>query len=155
MESLDGADSPRRGDLDGRGNLSNSGLAGFCGFFLSTCLDQVDYMSGVLKLDGLLERIAGYVNLRAAKMIPTPAGLSPWLKPEAAKMLQEVLLRGEMPRGEVAAVSKSSRMGKDILAQLVAEKILQSDMPKGPVRLAFPTHIAGYLFPDLYPMGVQ
>jgi len=155
MGTLDGADSPRRGDLDGSGNLSNSGLTGFCDFFLTTCLDQVDYMSGMLKLDGLLERITGYVNLRAAKMIPAPAGYKPGLKPEAAKMLQEILLRGEMPRGEVAAVSKSPRMGKDILAQLVAEKILLSDMPKGPVRLAFPTHIAGYLFPDLYPMGIQ
>jgi len=155
MGALDRADSPRHSDLDGRGNLSNAGLTSFCDFFLTTCLDQVEYMSGMLRLDGLLERITGYVRLRAEKMIPPPAGHSPGLKAEAAKMLQEVLLRGEMPRGEVAAASGSPRMGKDILAQLVAEKILLSNMPKGPVRLAFPTHIAGYLFPDLYPMGVQ
>jgi hypothetical protein len=32
-------DSPRRGDLDGRGALSEEALAAFTKFFLETCLD--------------------------------------------------------------------------------------------------------------------
>jgi len=39
-----------------------------------------------------------------------------------------------------------------VLAQLLDEGLLVSNTPKGQVRLAFPTHVAGYLFPDLYPM---
>lgn len=62
-------------------------------------------------------------------------------------MLQEVLLRGEMSRGEVAAASGLKRAGREILAQLVEEGILVSNMPKAPVRLAFPTHL-GKHFPQ-------
>src|SRR5689334_8886337 len=46
---LMGADEPRRGDLDGRGALSQSALLEFCQFFLETCLDQVRYMRELLE----------------------------------------------------------------------------------------------------------
>jgi hypothetical protein len=36
---LEAADSSRRNDLDGRGNLSDAALADFCAFFLETMLD--------------------------------------------------------------------------------------------------------------------
>jgi hypothetical protein len=39
---LQAADEPRRGDLDGRGNLSQAALIDFCEFFLSVCIDQVE-----------------------------------------------------------------------------------------------------------------
>jgi Fic family protein len=155
MHVLDEADSRRRGDLDGRGNLSNKALADFCEFFLKVSLDQISYMSSMLKLDDLLDRITGYVRMRKEKLIAPPEGHTAAMKLEAARILQEVLLRGEMPRGEAAAASGSPRAGKDILAQLIAEGILVSSMPKAPVRLAFPTHLAGYLFPELYPMGAK
>jgi Fic family protein len=45
------ADASRKGDLDGRGNQSREGLGVFCQFFLEVCIDQVDYMGSVLKLD--------------------------------------------------------------------------------------------------------
>jgi hypothetical protein len=93
--------------------------------------------------------------MRKEKLIAPPEGHTAAMKLEAARILQEVLLRGEMPRGEAAAASGSPRAGKDILAQLIAEGILVSSMPKAPVRLAFPTHLAGYLFPELYPMGAK
>ena len=154
MRCLDEADSLRQGPLDGRGNLSNRALVQFCEFFLRTCLDQIDYMMGMLQLQDMLDRIEGYVRARNDKRIPPPPGHAPGMKLEAAKMLQEVLLRGEMGRGEVAAASGVPRTGREILAQLIAEGILVSSMPKSPVRLAFPTHLAGHLFPQLYPMGV-
>jgi Fic family protein len=149
LAALAGAD--RRGDLDGRGNLSDQRLADFCRFFLTTSLDQVNYMSGLLQLNGLLERIHGYVQMRSVHLIPSPTGRYTGMKLEASRMLQEVLLRGEVGRGELAAASGLKRAGRDILAQLLEEGILVSSMPKAPVRLAFPTHLAGHLFPDLYP----
>ena len=84
-------------------------------------------------------------------MIPSPGDQSGKMSPEAAKMIEAVLLRGQVARGEVADAAGSHRTGRNILAKLVEEGIFVSDMPKGPVRLAFPTHIASYLFPDLYP----
>lgn len=155
MQYLDEADAPRQGALDGRGNLSNKALVQFCRFFLETCLDQIDYMTGMLRLQDLLDRIDGYVKGRNSKLIPPPAGHGAGMKLDAVKMLQEVLLRGEMGRGDVAAVASTTRTGREVLAQLVAEGILVSNMPKSPVRLAFPTHLAGYLFPELYPMGAR
>jgi Fic family protein len=68
-------------------------------------------------------------------------------------MQQEALLRGEVTRGDMIRVSgMAERTGRMVLGQLLDEGLLVSDMPKGAVRLAFPTHVAGYLFPDLYPM---
>jgi Fic family protein len=155
MHVLDEADSQRQSDFDGRGNLSNKALVKFCEFVLEVCLDQIDYMTEMLRLDDLLERFKGYVQMRHLKAYPPPPGHPAGMKIEAARMMQEVLLRGEVTRGEVAAAAGSARTGRDILPQLLNEGILVSSMPKGPVRLAFPTHLAGHLFPELYPMGAR
>ena len=40
----------RRGDLDGRGNLSQRALVEWIGYVLSVCQDQVAFMSGLLRL---------------------------------------------------------------------------------------------------------
>ncbi|MHC2253578.1 Fic family protein [Bradyrhizobium embrapense] len=46
---LRAADEPRRGDLDGRGNLTQAGLVDFCTFFLSSCVDQVAFMESMAR----------------------------------------------------------------------------------------------------------
>ena len=38
-----------------------------------------------------------------------------------------------------------------VLGQLLKERLLVSDSPKGAVRFGIPIPVAGYLFPDLYP----
>jgi Fic family protein len=145
------ADAPRRNDLDGRGNLSNEGLISFCRFFLDVCLDQVEYMGELLRLEELVERIRRYIELRSSGMIPGPAG-EKGLRVESARMLQEVLVKGEAARGAVIAASGlKERTGRSLLGQLIAEGLLVSDTPKGDVRLGFPIHAAGWFFPDLYP----
>jgi len=150
--ALTWADAPRRNDLDGRGNLSNEGLVKFCRFFLEVCRDQVEYMGTLLQLDGLVERVRSYVQLRGTAMIPNPPG-GDNLRPEAARMLQEVLLRGEAPRGAVIEASGlKERTGRNVLGQLISEGLLVSDTPKGEVRVGFPIHAAGWFFPELYPV---
>ena len=62
MEALAVADSPRSDDLDGRGNLSLHGLEQFCSFFLVTARDQIRFIADLLDLDGLLKRIATFVD---------------------------------------------------------------------------------------------
>ncbi len=149
--ALSRADAPRRNDLDGRGHLSNEGLIYFCRFFLEVCLDQVEYMGGLLRLEELIERVRRYVELRNSGMIPGPA-LEKRLRAESARMLQEVLVKGEAARGTVVAASGlKERTGRSLLGQLIGEGLLVSDTPKGDVRLGFPIHAAGWFFPDLYP----
>jgi Fic family protein len=146
------ADNLRRNDLDGRGNLSNEALVRFCRFFLEICLDQVEYMGRLLRLEGLLARIGQYIDMRVSGTIPQPQS-SKRLRMEASWMLREVLIRGESPRGEVIAASGlKERTGRDLLGQLLHEELLVSDTPKGAVRLGFPVHAAGWYFPELYPM---
>lgn len=155
LAALTWADAPRRNDYDGRGNLSDEGLARFCRFFLEVCLDQCAFMGEMLRLDTLLARVEGYVQGRALKALPGPTPESPALKREASHMLQEVLLRGEMARGDVLRVSgMAERTGRDLLGQLLREGLLVSDSPKGRVRLGIPTRVAGVWFPDLYPAQV-
>lgn len=149
--SLAGADGMRRNDLDGRGNLSNEGLVSFCRFFLEVCLDQVEYMDGLLQLDELVERVRRYIEHRGAGLIPNPIGKNA-LRMEAAQMIQEVLIKGEAPRGLVITASGlKERTGRNLLGQLIDEGLLVSDSPKGDVRLGFPVHASVWFFPGLYP----
>ncbi|TYO96738.1 Fic family protein [Geothermobacter ehrlichii] len=147
LAALAGADAHRQGDLDGRGNLSNRGLVAFCTFFLEMALDQVHFMSDLLELDGLQKRMTGYVERQVS---------FGELAPEAAYLLREALLRGEVPRGEAARITgRPERTARRILKSLLDRKLLVSDSEKGPVRLFFPASVAGYYFPRLYPEGVE
>ena len=154
--ALSRADAARRNDLDGRGNLSNEGLIHFCRFFLEVCLDQVEYMGDLMKLEELIQRIGHYVDLRNRGMIPGPSGEKQPLRPEAVGMLQEVLIHGDSTRGNVIQASGlKERTGRNLLGQLLEEGLLVSDTPKGEVRLGFPIHAAGWFFPDLYPTSMR
>jgi len=149
---LAGADSPREGDLDGRGNLSMKRLRGWCEWFLTSCLDQATYISKLLQLDGLRNRLEGYVHLRAENIALGPDGTASPLRPEARVILLHALVAGEVARGEFASLTgRSERSTRTALAQLLDEGLLKSDQPKSPVRLGFPPHSLSYLFPELVP----
>lgn len=64
------ADSPRQGDLDGRGALTEKGLMQFCDYMLDTALDQVTYTSALLDLPRLRLRIDAYVQARNDFRVP-------------------------------------------------------------------------------------
>ena len=135
---MDYADTPRQGDLDGRGNLSLRALEAYVIWFLKVCIDQVAFMSGLFQLDRLSERLVRYADQRN-------------LRPESRYILLEALRRGEMPRGEAARVSGlKERTARDLLARLLSDGILFSDTPKGPVSLRFPRQAVDTLFPALY-----
>lgn len=150
--ALTRADATRRNDLDGRGYLSNEGLIHFCRFFLKVCLDQVEYMGGLLKLEELIQRIRQYIDLRNRGTAMGPSGGKEPLRPEAFRMLQEVLIHGSAARGDVIHASGlKERTGRNLMGKLLEEGLLVSDTPKGEVRQGFPIHAAGWFFPELYP----
>lgn len=139
-EMMDLADTPRQGDLDGRGNLSERALIDFVVWFLRVAIDQVAFMSSLFELDNLTSRLVAFVAQRDT------------LKPEAARLLDETLVRGEIERGEASRITGlPERSARRVLNDLINEGMLASTTPKGPVSLRFPTHSLETLFPRLYP----
>lgn len=145
--SLANADEKRVNDYDGRGYLSQRYLGEFCQFFLGTAVDQVGFMEGLLSLDGMLNRIAGYAGRReAAKALPKGSGL----------VLKESFLRGEIARGDVPRIiGTSPRTAQKVTGKLLSHRLITSNSPKGPLRLGFPADAAGEYFPNLYPAGAD
>lgn len=134
------ADSPRQGDRDGRGNLSERALADFTLWFLKVCLDQVNFMSGLFDLPNLTGRLKLYVERSGT------------LKREAFNLLEEAAIRGEFARGDADRITRlPERTARIVLARLVQEGLLASDTPKGPVSLRFPAKSLDLLFPQLFP----
>ncbi|MDR9417909.1 Fic family protein [Gracilimonas sp.] len=147
---LASADSPRRGDLDGRGNLSEKALNSFCSFFFETALDQIHFMKKLLNLEDLRDRILAYGNLRAQGSIPG----EPTLRPEAKYVLAEVMMRGKIERGEVQRlIGMAERTARDLTKQLLEEELVRSDSHRSPLYFNIPPKVVGYYFPELYPAG--
>jgi Fic family protein len=102
-------------------------------------LDQVAFMTSMLEIDGLQERVEKYL-LR-------DLGLS---NAESA-IAKDVLVRGEVARGEAARITGlSERAARDALARLLNAVLLASATPKGPVSLRISTTAAQALFPRLF-----
>jgi Fic family protein len=141
------ADLQRRNDLDGRGNLSEEGLAEFVAFFLETCIDQVSFMESLVQPDRLRTRILLWVEeeVRLGE-----------LPPKAGAILEAILYRGELPRGAVGdLVGTTDRHGRRVIAPLLDRGVLVSDGPRDPLRLAFPATLASRWMPGLFPDKVD
>jgi Fic family protein len=140
---LAAADAPRQGDLDGRGNLSERGLRGFCTFFLERCLDQVNFMQSLLEPVELLNRMAIWTNEEIA--------IGRLLR-GSWPLLREAVKTGEFSRSRAEELTGyKERQARSVLAALLDRGVLISDSPKGRVRLAFPTDVAERWLPKLYP----
>ena len=136
-------DAERRNDLDGRGHLSEEALAKFTRFFLSTCIDQVEFMEGLVQPDRLRDRILIWTEeeIRAGA-----------LPPKSGAVLEAVLYRGELPRGEVAhIIDTSERQARRVTSALLGGEVLVSESSRAPLRLAFPAKLAARWMPGLFP----
>jgi Fic family protein len=137
---MDLADTPRQGDLDGRGNLSLKALNEFALWFLQVCLDQVKFMDSLFELDSLGPRLNTFVERSGT------------LKPEAKRLLEEALVRGQFERGDIVRITGlPDRSARRVLSDVIAEGLLGSETPKGPVSLRFPPDALDVLFPRLFP----
>jgi Fic family protein len=139
-QMMDLADTVRQGDLDGRGNLSQKALTEFVLWFLRVCLDQVKFMESLFELDSVGPRLSAYVERNKA------------LKPQAIRLLEEALIRGQFERGEIARITGlPDRSARRVLNDVIAAGLLGSETPKGPVSLRFPMDALDVLFPRLFP----
>jgi Fic family protein len=140
---LAACDSPRRNDLDGRGALSEEALAAFTKFFVEACIDQVEFMEGLMQPDALRARILLWAEeqIKLSKLPPT-----------SGRVLEAVLYRGNLPRSGVASVvGASTRTATRIVSALTKAGVLTSDTPYAPVRLVFPAALAERWMPGLFP----
>lgn len=140
---LDGNDLPRRNDLDGRGHLSEEALASFTGFFLTTCIDQVTFMEGLMQPERLRTRILLWAE-EETRLNRLP--------PKTGAILEALLYRGELPRGEVGALlDLTPRHARRIVAELLSRGVLASKGQRDPLLLAFPAALASRWMPGLFP----
>jgi len=140
---LAACDAPRRDDLDGRGALSEEALAAFTRFFLDTCLDQVRFMENLVQPNRLRDRILLWVEEEVrADSLPAKAG----------QVLEAVLFRGELPRGDVAALlDMSDRQARRVVSALLKRGVLVSASARAPLFLTFPAALAPRWMPGLFP----
>lgn len=140
---LANCDLPRRNDLDGRGTLIEEALAAFTRFFLTVCIDQVNSMESLVQPDRLRARILMWAEEEIR------LGLLP---PKSGNILEAVLYRGELPRGDAGAVvGTGERQGRRIFSALLAREVLVSESPRAPLRLAFPAVLASRWMPGVFP----
>jgi Fic family protein len=144
---LAACDQTRRNALDGRGNLSEENLAEFTRFFLATCIDQVTFLEGLMQPDSLRTRILLWTQeeIRLAR-----------LPPKSGAILEAVLYRGELPRGDTAGiVGTGDRQARRVVATLIERGVLLSESSRAPLRLAFPATLASRWMPGLFPDRVD
>lgn len=140
------ADGPRRGDRDGRGNLTQAGLLAFSQFFLDRAIDQVRFMGELLEPEELLRRMEIHVEEEVrAKRLPKGSFV----------VLREATLTGKVERGKVPMLTGyEERAARIITSALVEKGLLTSSSHRAPLRLSFPADVAERWFPRLYPAGL-
>ena len=140
---LAACDGERRNDLDGRGHLSEEALAEFTRYFLETCIDQVKFMESLVQLDRLRDRILIWTEEEiCADQLP----------PKSGAVLEAILYRGELPRGEVAGIiGTGDQQARRAISALLEQEVITSQSTCAPLWLAFPARLASRWMPGLFP----
>jgi Fic family protein len=140
------ADAPRRGDLDGRGNLSEQGLVTWIDYMLDVCLDQVSFMGGLLNTAAMERRIAACLTFEEESR-------RSGVRRESLRPLHYLFLTGgELERGEFKTMTGlGERTAVSALSALIRRGLLESDTPQGKVRFGLPLHALRFYFPALWP----
>ena len=135
-------DAHRRNDLYGRDHLCEEALTEFTRYFLTTCIDQIEFMEGLVQPDRLRDCILIWIE----EEIRADA-----LPPNSGAVLEAVLYRGELPRGEVGnIIGTNERQARRVTSALIEGEVLKSESSRTPLRLAFPATLALSWMPGLF-----
>ena len=140
---LASCDRTRRNDLDGRGNLSEEATAEFIRFFLQVSIDQVEFMESVMQPERLRTRIRIWAEEESQMgLLPAKSGA----------LLEALLYRGELPRGDASAVTGlGDRQARRVVSALIERGVLKSESSRAHLRLVFPATLASRWMPGLFP----
>ncbi|MCB1925971.1 MAG: Fic family protein, partial [Gammaproteobacteria bacterium] len=74
------------------------------------------------------------------------------LPQKAGRILEAILYRGELPRGDVPdLLGASDRHSRRVVATLIERGVVVSESTRAPLRLAFPAKLASRWMPGLFP----
>ena len=147
---LQAADEHRRGDLDGRGNLSQQALVDWIGYTLDVCIDQVEFMTRQLDVNGMRDRIAATLAFEESVVKSGVRG-------EALLPLHYLFAAAtELGRAEFKAMTGlGERSATEALSALLRRGFVTSDTPYGKLRFGVPAHALRLYFPALWPEAEQ
>jgi Fic family protein len=147
---LQAADEHRRGDLDGRGNLTQTGLIEWIHYVLDVCIDQAEFMSRQLDMSQMRDRIA-------AALAFEESALKSGVRREALVPLHYLFVtQADLARADFKAMTGlGDRVATDTLSALVRGGFLATDSAYGKVRFAVPRHALRFYFPALWPEAEQ
>lgn len=142
-DRLADADSPKRGDLDCPGRLSEAGLVAFARYFLETCLGQITFMAGMLDLTTLRDRVLAYLMFLSETEDD--------IRIQAEPALYHVFLAGRVARDKFKEMTGlRTRAAGKAMATLLRRGLLESETPNGPVSIGLPPDALDFYFPRLY-----
>jgi hypothetical protein len=132
---LQAADEHRRGDSDGRGNLTQAGLIDWINYTLDVCIDQVELMIRQLDINGMRDRIEAALAFDAA-------AVKSGVRPEALIPLHYLFAtQVELGRAEFKAMTGlGDRIATETVSSLVRRGFVATDSPYGRLRFAVPRH---------------
>lgn len=147
---LQAADEHRRGDLDGRGNLTQAGLIDWIHYTLDVCIDQVEFMTQQLDINGMRDRIEAALAFEAS-------AVKSGVRPEALIPLHYLFAtQAELGRAEFKAMTGlGERIATETVSSLVRRGYVASDSAYGKLRFAVPRHALRFYFPALWPEAEQ
>ncbi len=141
---LQSCDEPSQAAIgrEEHGPLSEGALADFTRFFIETCIDQIDFMSEMLQPRSLRSRALTWVQheIEAGQL---PRG--------AEMVMNAILYRGELDRGEVSILARASdRSARRVTAALIKSGVVMAESSRSTLRLSFPAGLAVRFFPELF-----
>ena len=142
---LKAADEHRRGDLDGRGNLTEAGLIDWISYTLETCIDQVRFMRKLLDVGSMRERIQAALIFEESKKTG--------VRKEAALALHYLFsTHSELGRAAFKQMTGlGERVATDLISSLLKNGYLATDSAYGALRFAIPRSALRFYFADLWP----
>lgn len=143
---LAAADEPRAGDLDGRGNLTEAGLLAWIHYVIDVCIDQVGFMTDLLNLDTMKDRIAACLSFEAHVV-------GQGVRMESLRALHYLFAtQSELDRADFKAMlGLGDRLATAQVSALLGRGLLLSDSPYGKLRFGVPQHALRFYFPRLWP----
>jgi hypothetical protein len=119
-------------------------------YTLDICIDQVDFMTQQLDVQGMQDRI------RAALAYET-AAVKSGVREEALIPLHYLFAtQGELGRSQFKAMTGlGERVATSTLSALLGRGFVATDSPYGSLRFAIPRHALCFYFPALWPEAEQ
>lgn len=147
---LRAADEHRRGDLDGRGNLTEQGLVDWIGYVLDVCVDQAEFMTQQLAVGGMRDRISAALTFEQET-------IKSGVRIQALTPLHYLFAtQRELPRAEFKSMlGLGDRVATETLSALVRRGFVKSSSAYGALSFAVPRHALRFYFPNLWPEAEQ